>query len=398
MKKNFRLLVVVSVLVLASLACQVLQPTAAPLALPNDAPVLFPTQTPAQSVPPGAENPVVAVSSPVMASEQELLVSLYERVIPGIVSIQVTTSAGGSQGTGFVYDKQGHIITNEHVVDGQIAMQVSFTSGFKSYATLVGVDKDSDIAVIKVDVPESELFPLVLGDSYQLKVGEKVIAIGNPFGLSGTMTTGIVSALGRTLPSNRQAAGGSFFSAGDLIQTDAAINPGNSGGPLFNLNGEVIGINRAIRTVSSTASGEPVNSGIGFAIAINIAKRAVPEIIKSGKYDYPYMGISSVDNLDIEEIKALGLPQFTGAYVTTVVPGGPAAKAGIRAGTKDVGLGPNLLGGGDLIVAMDGVPIKNFDELLRYLINYKSPGDTLVLTVLRDGQQLDITLTLDKRP
>lgn len=391
--KKFRLLVAISVLVLASLACQALQPTAAPL--PTAAPVVFPPQTPM----PVVENPASVVNAPMMVSEQELLVSLYERVIPGIVSIQVSTSAGGGQGTGFVFDEQGHIITNEHVIEGQTSMQVSFTSGFKAYATLVGVDIDSDIAVIKVDAPESELVPLALGDSYQVKVGQKVIAIGNPFGLSGTMTTGIISALGRTLPSNRETSGGGgFFSAGDLIQTDAAINPGNSGGPLFNLNGEVIGINRAIRTVSSTASGEPVNSGIGFAIAINIAKRVVPEIIKNGKYDYPYMGISSISDLGLEEINALGLPQFTGAYVTSVVPGGPADEAGIRAGTKDVGLGQNLLGGGDLIVAMDGVPIKNFDELLRYLINNKGPGDTLVLTVLRNGEKLDVTLTLDKRP
>lgn len=393
MKKKFRLLVTISALVLASLACQVLQPASAPIATAS--PVLFPPPTPLVAV----ENPAAAVSAPITDSEQELLlVSLYERVIPGIVSIQVATSAGSGQGTGFVFDKQGHILTNEHVVSGQTTMQVTFTSGYKSYATLVGVDKDSDIAVIKVDAPESELVPLALGDSYQLKVGQKVIAIGNPFGLSGTMTTGIVSALGRTLPSNREASGGSFFSAGDLIQTDAAINPGNSGGPLFNLNGEVIGINRAIRTVSSTASGEPVNSGIGFAIAINIAKRVAPEIIKNGKYDYPYMGISSVDNLGIDEIKSLGLTQFTGAYVTTVIAGGPAAKAGVKAGTKDVGLGPSTLGGGDLIIAMDGVPIKNFDELLRYLINNKSPGDKLVLTVLRNGEQIDLTLTLDKRP
>ncbi len=393
MKNNFRLLVTISALVLASLACQALQPTSVPSSTAS--PVLFPSPTPLVAV----ENPITEVSAPVTDLEQELLlVSLYERVIPGIVSIQVATDTGGSQGTGFVFDKQGHILTNEHVVSGQMAMQVTFTSGFKSYATLVGVDKDSDIAVIKVDAPESELAPLRLGDSYQLKVGQKVIAIGNPFGLSGTMTTGIVSALGRTLPSNREASGGSFFSAGDLIQTDAAINPGNSGGPLFNLNGEVIGINRAIRTVSSTASGEPVNSGIGFAIAINIAKRVAPEIIKNGKYDYPYMGISSVDNLTIDEIESLGLTQFTGAYVTNVIPGGPAAKAGVKAGTKDVGLGPSTLGGGDLIIAMDGVPIKNFDELLRYLINNKSPGDKLVLTVLRSGEQLDLTLTLDKRP
>ncbi len=395
MKKSIRFFAVISVLVLAALACKTLQPDSALFMTATATVPSTVSSTPSTLL---LENPSAAVNSATMVSEQDLLVSLYERVIPGIVSIEVATSNGGSQGTGFVYDKQGHIITNEHVVEGQTAMQVSFTSGFKAYAKLVGVDKDSDIAVIKVDAPESELFPLTLGDSYQLKVGQKVIAIGNPFGLSGTMTTGIVSALGRTLPSNRQTTGGSFFSAGDLIQTDAAINPGNSGGPLFNLNGEVIGINRAIRTVSSTASGEPVNSGIGFAISINIAKRAVPAIIKNGKYDYPYMGISSVDNLGIEEIKALGLSRFTGAYVTTVVPGGPADKAGIRAGTKDVGLGPNLLGGGDLIIGMDGVPIKNFDELLRYLINYKSPGDTLVLTVLRDGQQLDISITLDKRP
>lgn len=394
MQNKFRLLVFLLVLVLTSLACQTLQ--SIPLSpVPVETPAVLPSPTAVNRI----ENATVPVDLQTTTSEQELLVSLYERVIPGIVSIQVATISGESQGTGFVFDKQGHIITNEHVVDGQTTMQVSFTSGFKAYATLVGVDRDSDIAVIKVDAPESELFPLTLGDSYKLKVGQKVVAIGNPFGLSGTMTTGIVSALGRTLPSNRQAgSGGGFFSAGDLIQTDAAINPGNSGGPLFNLDGEVIGINRAIRTVSSTASGEPVNSGIGFAIAINIAKRVVPEIIKNGKYDYPYMGISSIDDLGIEEINALGLPQFTGAYVVSVVPGSPAAKAGLRAGTKDVGLGRRLLGGGDLIIAMDGVPIKNFDELLRYLINNKSPGDTLVLTVLRDGQQLDVTLTLDKRP
>jgi 2-alkenal reductase len=395
MKKNVRLLVAISVLVLASLACQVLQPGVSlpPTALPV---VAVATQ---QASNPSAPEPAVVVNAPNLVQEQELLVSLYERVVPGIVSIQVLTSAGGSQGTGFVFDKQGHIITNQHVVEGQTSMQVSFPSGFKSYASLVGVDMDSDIAVIKVDAPESELFPLALGDSYQLKVGQKVVAIGNPFGLSGTMTTGVVSALGRTLPSNRQVSGGGgFFSAGDLIQTDAAINPGNSGGPLFNLDGEVIGINRAIRTQASNASGEPVNSGIGFAIAINIVKRVAPEIIKDGKYDYPYMGISSIDDLGLEEIKALGLSQFTGAYVTNVVANGPAAKAGMKAGTKDVGLGPNLLGGGDLITAMDGVPIKNFDELLRYLINNKSPGDTLVLTILRASEQLDVTLTLDKRP
>jgi 2-alkenal reductase len=259
------------------------------------------------------------------------------------------------------------------------------------------VDTDSDLAVIKVDAPAAELTPLPLGDYNLLKVGQGVVAIGNPFGLSGTMTTGIISALGRTLPSNRESPGGGFFSAGDMIQTDAAINPGNSGGPLFNLNGEVIGINRAIRTESTGVTGEPVNSGIGFAISINIVKRVVPEIIKDGHYDYPYMGVSSLSDLTIDEIKLLGLPQYTGAYITNVQPGSPAEKAGLIAGTKDVGL-PTAGAGGDLIIAMDGQPILTFSDLLSYLINNKAPGDALVLTIIRDGKQMDVTLTLDKRP
>jgi 2-alkenal reductase len=284
------------------------------------------------------------------------------------------------------------------VVDGQKKIEVDFTSGFKAYGKLVGTDLDSDLAVIKVEAPASELHPLVLGDSNLLKVGQSVVAIGNPFGLSGTMTLGIVSALGRSLPSAHASPGGSFFSAGDLIQTDASINPGNSGGPLFNLNGEVIGINRAIRTDATNNTGEPVNSGIGFSIAINIVKRVAPVIIQNGKYDYPYMGVGSASDLSLDELKALGLTNFTGAYVTSVATGSPAAKAGVVAGTKDVGLQRGLLGGGDLIIAMDGQPIKTFDDLIRYLINNKAPGDTVTLTVVRAGQQLEIPLLLTKRP
>jgi 2-alkenal reductase len=248
-----------------------------------------------------------------------------------------------------------------------------------------------------VNAPASELHPLSLGDSSSLRIGQTVVAIGNPFGLSGTMTTGIVSALGRTLESERDAPGGGFFTAGDLIQTDAAINPGNSGGPLFNLNGEVIGINRAIRTENFTATLDPVNSGIGFAIAINIVKRVTPVLIAEGKYDYPYLGISSIDELSLPQIEALGLQSFTGAYVTSVTADGPADKAGIRAGDES----PSTAGlntGGDLIIAIDARPVKNFDDLLQYLINNKSPGDTVVMTVLRGEEQIDITVTLGKRP
>ena len=390
MKKNIRLLLPVTVLILASLACQAVplpfgkKTTPVPDASGQNT---EPTQIP------------TLVSSASLDDQQNVMTSLYAHVTPGIVSIQVLVANGNALGTGFVYNDQGYIITNQHVVDGQKKMEVDFTNGYKTFATLVGVDPDSDLAVIKVDAPASELHPLTLGDSSQLKVGQTVVAIGNPFGLSGTMTTGIISALGRTLQSNRAAGTGSFFSASDQIQTDAAINPGNSGGPLFNLNGEVIGINRAVRTDASNSTGEPVNSGIGFAIAINIVKRVTPEIIKNGKYDYPYMGISSNDQMTLDEINALGLKQLTGAYVTTVVPGGPADKAGVIAGTKELtGFQNGLKGGGDLIVAVDGHAVNVFNDLLSYLVNFKAPGDTITLTVLRGDKRVDLPVTLVKRP
>lgn len=328
------------------------------------------------------------------AAEQDRLVALFENVSPGTVAI--ITDQG--QGSGFVYDGQGHIITNYHVVEGATIIEVRFTSGFMAYGTVVGTDLDSDIAVVKVDAPAAELHPLPLGDSDSLKVGQTVVAIGNPFGLNSTMTLGIISALGRTLDAIRETPDGRPFTAGDVIQTDAAINPGNSGGPLFNINGEVIGINRAIRTNSATETGQPVNSGIGFAVSVNIIKRVAPSLIADGKYDYPYLGIASIDSLTLEMVEALGLNNiFTGAYVTDVVSGGPADKAGIKAGTTPTSL-PNLLGGGDLILALDGREVRTFDELLAYLITNKGPGDTIVLTVLRDGEKMDISVKLGKRP
>lgn len=382
--RTHRIWIILSVLIFAALACQI--PGTAPVV--PDAPNLSPpTQVFNQP------------STPVtidLAGQQGVLVSLYESVLPGIVSLQVAGSQGGSLGSGFVYDDQGHILTNYHVVEGAEQLEVDFTSGYKIYGTVIGTDLDSDLAVVKVNAPASELHPLLLGDSSSLKVGQTVIAIGNPFGLSGTMTTGIISALGRTLDSARDAPSGGFFTAGDIIQTDAAINPGNSGGPLFNLNGEVVGVNRAIRTNNFTGTGEPVNSGIGFAIAINIVKRVVPVLIAEGKYDYPYLGISSIDELNLPQIEALGLQSFTGAYVTSVTPNGPADKAGIRAGNQTTSAGLNS--GGDLIIAIDGQVIKSFDGLLQYLINNKVPGESVTLTVLRGEEQLDVPVTLGKRP
>ena len=382
--KIHRIWIVLSVLVLAALACQV--PGAAPAvpAAPN-----LPPPTPIVN-----EAPVpVNIDS---AGQQETLVNLYERVMPGIVSLQVVGNGGGSLGSGFVYDDQGHILTNFHVVQGATQVEVDFTTGYKIYGTVIGTDLDSDLAVVKVNAPASELHPVTFGDSNLLKVGQTVVAIGNPFGLSGTMTTGVISALGRTLESQRDAPSGGFFTAGDIIQTDAAINPGNSGGPLFNLSGEVIGVNRAIRTTNYSDTGEPVNAGIGFAIAINIVKRVTPVLIAEGQYDYPYLGISSIDELSLPQIEALGLQSFTGAYVTSVTPNGPADKAGIRAGDEISSSG--LTAGGDLIIAIDGQTTQRFDDLLRYLINNKSPGDTVVLTVLRGEEQVDITVTLGRRP
>ncbi len=387
--KNKHLTVSVAVLMLAALACQVM-PGGLPLAQTTEVAGAVTETAEPTGIPP-------LVSSVNMQEQEQALISLYEHVTPGIVSIQVLTDAGGSLGSGIVFDDRGYVVTNYHVVVEQKKIEVDFPSGFKAFATLIGTDLDSDLAVVKVDAPASELHPLTLGDSSQLKVGQIVIAIGNPFGLDGTMTTGIVSALGRTLPSNRSAGAGSFFSSGDMIQTDAAINPGNSGGPLFNLNGEVIGINRAIRTDASNTSGEPINSGIGFAISINVVKRVVPEIIKNGKYDYPYMGVSSQDEFSLDEINALGLKQNTGAYVTTVTPGGPAEAAGLVAGSQDIGMG-GLLGGGDLIIAVDGHPVKVFNDLLSYLVNNRLPGDTITLTVLRGDERVDVQLILDKRP
>ena len=327
------------------------------------------------------------------AANGDGLVALFEHVSPGVVAI--FTDQG--QGSGFVYDSQGHIVTNYHVIDGATTVEVRFTSGFMAYGTVIGTDLDSDVAMVRVDAPAEELHPLPLGDSSALRVGQTVIAIGNPFGLNSTMTVGIISALGRTLDSIHQNPDGNPYTAGDIIQTDAAINPGNSGGPLFNINGEVIGVNRAIISNNFTDSGQPVNSGIGFAVSINIVKRVAPALIETGEYDYPYLGISSIDSLTLDMVNALGLKSFTGAYVTEVIPGGPADQAGIQAGGGQTNL-PGLSSGGDLLVAIDGHSVRTFDELLSYLITGKGPGDIVILTVLRGDQKQDISVTLGKRP
>ena len=301
------------------------------------------------------------------------------------------------QGSGFVYNDEGYIVTNYHVVADAKKLEVDFPSGLKVWGKLVGTDLDSDLAVVKVEVSPEALHPLPLGDSDAVQVGEMVVAIGNPFGLRGTMTFGIVSAKGRTLESERERGMGGHFSTGDVIQTDAPINPGNSGGPLLNLQGEVIGVNRAIRTTGATIFGEPVNSGIGFAVPSNIIKRVVPVLIQGKSYDYPYIGISSVDQLTLENVERLGLSQTTGVYIVSVAPGSPADKAGLQGATEEAENLHELPKGGDLIIAVDDHPVRDFGDLMYYLMYNKRPGDKVVFTVLRNGKKVKVTVTLGKR-
>ncbi|MDP2965284.1 MAG: trypsin-like peptidase domain-containing protein [Pelolinea sp.] len=328
----------------------------------------------------------------------DLLVSLYEQINPGVVAILIYSGDEPvGQGSGFVIDNQGHILTNYHVVENTTNFEVVFSDGYRAVGELVGTDPDSDIAVLKAIVPEEELAPLALGNSSDVKVGQSVVAIGNPYGLSGTMTVGIVSARGRLLDTMRSSTTAVNFSAADLIQTDAAINPGNSGGPLLNLQGEVIGINRAIRT-NGEGVGTLSNSGIGFAVPIDIVKRVVPYLIRDGRYDYPYLGITSREEFTLGQLEALAMPpDMHGAYVITVPKGSPAEKAGLLGGTQTTSF-DGLLAGGDLIMDINGHAILNFSDFLNYLVTNTSPGDEVDLTVLRDGKGLNLKATLIARP
>jgi 2-alkenal reductase len=394
MKRIIPLVVFTIVIIFGLLSCRVFNGNPAEEALP-----LPPLPTLVSAVITNPTEPGVVIAPPPLdpAALQDILVTTYDKIGPGVVSIRGLTRDGGGQGSGFVIDKEGHIITNYHVVEDLNDLEVAFPSGLKVRGEVLGTDLDSDLAVVKVDVAVDELNPLPLGDSDLVKVGQPVIAIGNPFGFEGTMTMGIVSGLSRTIESLHTAPGGGTFSAGDVIQTDAAINPGNSGGPLLNLNGEVIGVNRAIFTTNFNTDGEPVNSGLGFAVSINIVKRVVPELIAHGTYDYPYVGIMSVNDLSLLAVEALGLPRTQGVYVNQVTPGSPADKAGIIGGSLSTSFS-DLLSGGDLITAINGTELITFSDFIGYLIKNQKPGDTVVLTILRGDQEMQIPITLEKRP
>lgn len=329
-----------------------------------------------------APTPVTAVSWDVERL-QETLTRLYQEVNPSVVYIVVAPSSSGS---GFVYGEEGYIVTNHHVATAGRSYEVVFASGERMEATLIGADADSDLAVLKVDALPDGVKPLPLADADTIQVGQFAIAIGNPFGEQGSMSLGIISGLGRSLRSQRETATASTYSLPQVIQTDAPINPGNSGGPLLNLDGQVIGVNAAIASTTGT------NSGVGFSIPVAAVKQVVPSLIEDGKYVYPYMGASFDAEISLDEQALYGVSQTLGAYAITVTPGGPADSAGLIAANPRTGEG------GDLVIDIDGQPINDFSDLNSYLVFHTQIGQTIEITVLRNGERVVLPLTLGARP
>jgi 2-alkenal reductase len=331
----------------------------------------------------GYDAPPTAVPANKAESLQETLTRLYEQANPSVVYIVVSANSSGS---GFVYSEDGYIVTNHHVATAGSSYEVVFSSGERQAAKLVGADADSDLAVLQVDDLPDGAEPLPLADTESIQVGQLVVAIGSPFGAEGSMSMGIVSGLGRSLRSQRETTTGSSYSLPEVIQTDAPINPGNSGGPLLNLDGEVIGVNAAIASTTGT------NSGVGFSIPVAAIKRVVPSLIEEGGYAYPYMGASFDSEVSLDELTVYDLSQTQGAYVINVAEGSPADKAGL------VGADPQTGRGGDLIVDIDGRAMGDFSDLNSYLVFYTQVGQTIEITVLRDGERVVLPLTLGARP
>lgn len=355
-------------------------------------------------------------------AEELLLVNLYQRVNPSVVNIDVTLGTfehptiaspdenGGDeestppeefnpffspqgQGSGFVYSDEGYIITNNHVIDGATEIKVTFYDGSQLPAEIVGKDLDSDLAVIKVDAPKESLLPVAWGDSNKLLVGQRAVAIGNPFGLDGSLTSGIISALGRSLPSMNQS-----FRIPEIIQTDAAVNPGNSGGPLLNSRGEVVGIINAI-VPRQVGVGERSFLGVGFAIPGNLAQRVIPALIEKGAYTHPWLGIVG-DSLTPEIAQAMSIKETQGALVIQVLTGSPAAKAHLQGGTERFSTSDGLLTqiGGDIIVGVEDETISEFDDIISFLSRRGTVGDTITLHIIRGGAPKEVKLTLEPRP
>ena len=324
----------------------------------------------------------------IVAAFESVISGLFADSLDSIVEITVSTAAGGGSGSGFVWDDQNHIVTNQHVIANALSVEVSFSDGRAYQATVIGEDADADVAVLEVDT-DDKLKPIKLGDSDTAVPGQIAIAIGNPFGEEFTLTQGIVSAVGRSIRSGNQG-----FTTPDVIQTDAAVNPGNSGGPLLNRHGEVIGINAQIRSDSRQ------NSGVGFAVPINIAKLVAPDLIENGEFVYAWLGVSGHD---VSRILALGLdlPDGTqGAYISQVISDGPAEDAGLNDANRTIRVdGQPIDVGGDTVVGIDGTPIRSMADLISYLTSNTRPGDTVTLEVLEDGgDRVEKDVKLGVRP
>jgi len=315
------------------------------------------------------------------------LIDIFEKSEESVVQVNVLRGESeGGMGSGFVYSEDGYVITNHHVVKDAQKVTVTFLDGEAYIGDVIGRDQDLDIAVVKVSPSNTYLQPIKIGDSSKLKVGERIAAIGNPFGLSGSMTSGIVSQIGRLLPQE------SGYSIPDVIQTDAAINPGNSGGPLINMKGEVVGINTAIQS----ATGE--FSGIGFAVPSNTVKKVVPVLIEKGEFRHPWMGISGTD-VDPELAEVRELKSSKGFLIVSVIEGSPAEQAGLIGvtETKEIN-GREFALDGDIILLIDGKTVRKISDILVHLQREKSIGDEMILSVNRNGEMLELTMVLEERP
>ena len=366
-------------------------------------------QLQSDAVPAGVSGPELNALDPnaIVAAYEAVLSGIYDRSVPSVVRIRSVRQLGQSSnlpdlpgfpdfrhsgGSGFVWDDQGRIVTNHHVIDGAERVIVIFSDGTELDAEVLGSDPDSDLAVLQVEDTDHPMPPIQIGDSSAVRAGQLATAIGNPFGQEFTITSGIISAVGRTI-----RTGNSQFSIPQVLQTDAPINPGNSGGPLLDRKGMVIGVTTQI------ISNNGANSGIGFAVPINTAKRVIPALIKDGFYEYAWLGISGA-TLTAGTAEMMGLPRDTkGTLVIDVAEGGPAAEGGIQSSdTTTTVEGINFRLGGDVIVALNGEPIDGINQLIIYLIEHTRPGDEAEIKVLREGESGQttetLTVTLGKRP
>ena len=401
-------------ILLALMGCQLLsQPTSAPLQQPAASitpVVVVVTATPALQrqraieTPLPTPTPLILVVTPtpippevVTASdiEEQLIINAYERVSPAVVHITSRVIEYSffwgpipqeGTGSGFIIDREGHIVTNNHVVAGAEEVEVTLANGSVFPAKVIGTDPYFDLAVLKVDAPAAQLTPVELGSSANLRVGQRAIAIGNPFGLDRTLTVGVISSLGRVIEREGEPP------LGEAIQTDAAINPGNSGGPLLNSQGQVIGVNTAIKSPTGGSV------GIGFAVPVDAVKRVVPELIEKGYYAHPWLGFEAYSIVPALA-QGLDLPVDKGLLIARIYRDSPADKAGLRGADREVRVGNYiLLAGGDIVTKVNGTAVNSMEDLTIYLETKTRVGDRLTLTIWRDGKEQQVEITVGERP